>query len=175
MAAARTPQDRKPAAKKAASVDPQKLRAGSRSAARKSAAPSSSPVTSDGLAAEASGEEPVRPDGMPDLRPLFELPRRVRAQYLRAVDRMTMSIRGNAELVALEGASEEEASARIASSPSMLTVTADLAEMAADIEDALVLVAVDPVVFAAWAAKAPDEALTQAFAFYQTASQPGEA
>jgi hypothetical protein len=185
MATARTPQDRKPARKAATApvqrpstdseIGATQMRAAGRVAAgRRSSAARKPPTSSQEFAAEIAPAATVRPAGMPDLRPIFELHRRDRAKYLRGMDVFTSGLKANKELREISADGEVDTD-RLAASPSILKVTADLAEMAADVEDVLVLVAVEPDEFRIWARKATDEALLQGFSWYQESASPGEA
>lgn len=161
----RQPQDRKPAAKKTAAS---RARDASKAAlARTAESKATSGVTSEEFAAEATPVVVERPEGCPDFRPLVALPRRARAEYMRAVDVLVTKSRSNPDVVAMSGDTPEEAEQRVLASPSMLRIQADLAEMAADVEDVLRIVAVDAVAFDAWAGRATDDSVMQAFSWFQ--------
>lgn len=137
------------------------------------------PVSTEQLAAESNTRvEP--PDGAPRLRFLFELSRRERAAYMRALDKVSSGIKTAETGEVLEGVAESDdpqalVQRRLAESPSILKVTADLAEAAADVEDLLLTVAEDPAEYAAWAKSAPDESLMQLFGWYMQEAEAGEA
>jgi hypothetical protein len=176
MADARTPQDRKPpAAKKAAAAS--RVAAVSQAAASRSGGKGPSARRKDvdagpELAAEA---QPVEaPEGCPPFKLLAECSRRERAAYLRALDVVTSKVRVNEDLQALDDTDPAAAERKLQARGSVIKVTADLAEMAADVEDVLKIVAVDQHAFAGWASKASDEALLQAFSWYQATAAPGE-
>jgi hypothetical protein len=179
MPAPRAPQDHKPAraaAKKTAQRSPTAARARAASEAalaRKASATEPKGADNDALRAEAIPEVVERPKGCPDLVPVLHLRRRRRADYMRAIDRMNVTIRKVTKETGLTADDDpEEAQRRIESSPSLLAVTADMAELAADIEECLGLVAVDPDEFEAWAAarSTTDDQMIQAWHWYQSIS-----
>ena len=96
-----------------------------------------------------------RPEGTPGLWPFLQLPRRQKAQFFDA-------IKGFPEGGTIEAESTFELAAKAMA-------------LAADVEDALRLVARDGDAFKAWLKKADDEALFELFRWYMERYQVGEA
>jgi hypothetical protein len=111
------------------------------------------PPLSDTLADEATPKP--RPEGTPGLWPFLHLPRRAKADFFAAIRRFPD-----------DGKITGDTTAELA---------ANAMSLAADVEDALRIVARDSEVFKAWIKTATDEDLFGLFGWYMERYQVGEA
>lgn len=111
------------------------------------------PPLSDAMADEATPKP--RPEGTPGLWPFLHLPRRSKAEFFDA-------IKGFPDDGKITGATAME-------------LAANAMSLAADVEDALRIVARDTDVFKDWIKKATDEDLFALFGWYMERYQVGEA
>lgn len=120
-------------------------------------------MTQDDIAADCVADmqgdvetpTPQRPPGMPPLRPYRTLSRRERAQLARGIKPIL------AAADAFEDVTDEDMSSE--DSGELLAVAA---ETVADMQDALVIVAVDPPAWLEWAEDVTDGEVRAAFAWY---------
>lgn len=108
---------------------------------------------SDEIAAEATPKP--RPEGSPGLWPFLHLPRRTKAQFFDAIKNFPADGKITGE--------------------SAFELAANAMSLAADVEDALRLVARDSEVFKTWVKQASDEDLFALFGWYMERYQVGEA
>lgn len=116
------------------------------------------PTVSEEMEADARGVE--KPEGSPELVPFISLPRRVRADFLRAVGKITER---QAEIDKMTKSKKGDMSAAVT-----------MMELLADMEDALAVVAKPEKTFRAWALEAEDAAITDLFSWYFRAFSVGE-
>lgn len=129
---------------------------------KKTATPADEPTPSELLAADAG---PIEfPTGTPELVPLMMLPRRQRAEAMRAFGAFMNRHR--------DESSEIDDTGEIGGT---LASVAIVVETAADCEDLLISAAKDKDEFTAWAAEASDSTILEAAIAYMRTYQPGEA
>jgi hypothetical protein len=122
---------------------------------------------SEKLAAEAAPAK--RPKGAPALRGYLQLARREKAQLLRALEKLS-TVASSTE-AKLEKASPTDTTS---ANSFVMSMVADTLDLAADVEDALTVAAVDREAFAVWAASAPDEDLMALMGWYSQELQLGD-
>jgi hypothetical protein len=132
---------------------------------------------SDRLAEEA--DAPEKPDGSPAMVPFIALARRERAKAMR----LLAKLRGSAgaleahhgdRLAALQKAADEGIELDDMDDGAF-EAGADMIEMAADVEEVLLVCAEDPDEFRLWAKAATDNAVLDLFGWYSHSFRMGEA
>lgn len=112
---------------------------------------------------QADAQKPKRPRGAPQLVPYTAVNRRTRAALWRHLAPV-MEVQERLAAAGLDAGAEVPAS-----------FGADVMEMAADVEDALRVLAVEPDAFEAWAIKSDDGDLLSLLVWYLDRFQVGEA
>lgn len=138
-----------------------------RPAAKKTAARRPAPQKADDYAAEAN--PPEKPAGSPELLAPIDVPRRRRAEMLRALGALG---KRSVELgVIAEDLSEPDKELDFDD----FAAAAGLLDLVADIEETLAVCAADPDAFAEWAKRADEGDLLALFSWYTAQFAPGEA